>query len=79
MVPILRPAELATGDAPAHLCINHALDWYHSRGESFDIVCLIPVTCRLRSNTDIDGAIELLSSSDAESVIGVSEYTKSHQ
>jgi CMP-N-acetylneuraminic acid synthetase len=74
-VPFLRPAELATDDVPAHLCISHALDWYRSRGESFDIVCMIPVTCPLRSATDIDGAIELLSSSDAESVIGVSEYT----
>ncbi len=73
-VPFDRPPSLATDTAPVEPTVTHALEWFETCGTEFDVVCLLPVTCPLRTAGDIDGAIERLRASDAESVVGVSEY-----
>lgn len=71
--PFLRPVELA-GDASPHIdVVLHALDWLQShRGESYDYVCLLQPTSPLRTAEDIDGAIELALSRNADAVVSIS-------
>jgi CMP-N-acetylneuraminic acid synthetase len=69
--PFLRPAELATDDAPMLPVVRHALGWVEDRGERFDAVCLLQPTNPLRRAEDIDACIELLERTDADSVVTV--------
>jgi len=71
-VPWLRPAELATDTATSMAVLRHALlvsDEYEL--EPFEAVCLLQPTSPFRSPSDIDGAIDLLASSDAPSVVSI--------
>ncbi len=70
--PFLRPAELA-GDASPHFdVVCHALDWLKTnRGEIYDYVCLLQPTSPLRIGEDIDGAVDLALSRDADAVVGI--------
>jgi CMP-N-acetylneuraminic acid synthetase len=73
-VPFVRPDRLATDTATTNQVVLHALDWFDERGETFDVVCSIPVTAPFREPEDIDGAIAQLMDSDASSVVGVTEF-----
>jgi CMP-N-acetylneuraminic acid synthetase len=70
-VPFLRPAELATDETPTLPVVQHALRFLESGGEQYDAVCLLQPTNPFRRPEDIDGCIELLESTDADSVITV--------
>ena len=73
-VPFMRPAELAL-DNSSHLDVAlHALQWIESRqDEQVEYLVTLQPTSPLRICSDIDGAIELASRSDADAVIGVCE------
>jgi CMP-N-acetylneuraminic acid synthetase len=58
-VPFLRPEELARDGSPTIDAVLHAVDWFESRGEHFDIVALLEPTSPLRKSDDIDCAIKL--------------------
>jgi CMP-N-acetylneuraminic acid synthetase len=73
-VPFERPDWLANDTATTNEVILHALDWFDERGETFDVVCSIPVTAPFREPDDIDEAIARLLDSDATSVVGVTEF-----
>jgi CMP-N-acetylneuraminic acid synthetase len=73
-VPFDRPDRLATDTATTNQVVLHALDWFDERGETFDVVCSLPVTAPFREPEDIDGAIERLLDSGASSVVGVTEF-----
>lgn len=68
-VPFLRPAELAADDSPMLPVVRHAVEWLEARGDRFDAICILQPTNPLRRPEDIDGAIELLEESGADSVI----------
>jgi len=70
-VPFLRPAELAKDDTPTFDVVLHAVNELESQGEFYDSVCLLQPTNPLRRAADIDGCIELLETSGADSVISV--------
>ena len=72
--PFVRPAELATDEAPIEDALLHALDQI---GESFDFIVLLQPTSPLRQATDIDGAIETCHASGAPACITVSVPAKS--
>jgi CMP-N-acetylneuraminic acid synthetase len=72
--PFERPAELATDTATTNEVVEHALDWFEDRGETFDLVSSIPVTTPFRTPKDIDKAIDQLRSLDASSVVSVTEF-----
>jgi CMP-N,N'-diacetyllegionaminic acid synthase len=57
-VPFLRPVYLANDTASSTDVILHAINYYESNGISFDIIVLLQPTSPLRSNCDIDKAIE---------------------
>lgn len=72
--PFLRPAHLATDEAPTLDVVLHALE---SLDETFTHVLLLQPTSPLRTSEDIDGAIDTSLATGADAVIGVSE-AKTH-
>jgi CMP-N-acetylneuraminic acid synthetase len=77
-VPFLRPEELARHDTPSLPVVQHAVLWLESRGDSFDAVFLLQPTNPLRRPDDIDGAIELLEQTGADSVLALAEVRGCH-
>lgn len=73
-VPFRRPAELATDTASSDAVVEHALDWFAERGESFGSVLKIQATNSFQTAADIDAGIEQLDRSTATSVISVGTY-----
>lgn len=72
-VPFVRPPELSTDQAKAIDVILHAIEYFSVRGESYDLVMLLQPTSPLRAVQDIDNAVELLFSKEAQSVVSVCE------
>ena len=73
-VPFIRPAELSRDDTPHLPVIQHAADWMHEQGHfQPDAVVVLQPTSPLRTAADLEGAIALLESSGADSVVSVSE------
>lgn len=72
-VPFLRPAELASDHARSFDALLHAIDWQEENGFVFDLVVWLQPTSPLRCGEDIDRAIELYFSRDAEAVVSVCE------
>jgi len=73
--PFERPEELATDTASSADVLDHALSWYETeRDETFDVVAMIQVTTPLRTPADVDGALERLRETDADSVATVTKY-----
>jgi len=68
-VPFLRPAALADDDSPMLPVVQHAIRWLEAQDEYFDAACVLQPTNPLRRPDDIDGAIELLERTGADSVI----------
>ena len=70
-VPFLRPSELARDETPMLPVVQHALNWLSDQGENFDAVCLLQPTNPFRRPEDIDGCVDLLAASDADSVVTI--------
>jgi CMP-N,N'-diacetyllegionaminic acid synthase len=71
-VPYKRPASLAADESPMIDCIIDALKWNDVQyKKQYDCVLLLQPTSPLRTNGDIDGAIEMFMKSNAESLISV--------
>lgn len=60
IVPFLRPAELATDSAGKIAVIDHLQAFVLEQGVSFDRIVDMDPTCPLRSDSDINGCISLL-------------------
>jgi CMP-N-acetylneuraminic acid synthetase len=70
-VPFLRPTDLSADDTPTLPVLQHAVRWFEEQGTTYDAVCLLQPTSPMRSPEEIDGSIELLESSGADSVVTV--------
>ena len=67
-----RPEELATDTAPALDYVRHALTALESGGEQrFDTVVIIQASSPLTHSEDIDGTIDLLETSGADTAVSV--------
>jgi len=67
-----RPLELAGDDCPTLPVLKHALNQLEHNGSGkFDIVVVLQPTVPYRSVDDIDRAIEMLISKNADAVVGV--------
>jgi CMP-N-acetylneuraminic acid synthetase len=69
--PFMRPAALAADDTPMMDVIRHAVVELARQGYAADAVALLQPTSPLRTSAHIDGAIELLQSSGADTVVSV--------
>ena len=71
--PFKRPNNLAEDKSPTLPVILHALDFYKSKGEFFDAVCLLQVTSPFRTVEFLDKAIQKFIVSKSDSLISVQE------
>jgi N-acylneuraminate cytidylyltransferase len=77
--PFVRPAELATDEAPSLPVVQHAVREIESReGVAFDYVVLLQATSPLRNGADIDAALEKLIETGADSVVSVVRVAHHH-
>jgi CMP-N,N'-diacetyllegionaminic acid synthase len=77
-VPFLRPAELAADDTPTVPVLQHAVNRLEGDGSRCDAIFLLQPTNPLRTADDIDGAIELLERTGADSVISFAPVGERH-
>jgi CMP-N-acetylneuraminic acid synthetase len=77
-VPFMRPPELARDETPSLPVVHHVLRRLEADGARFDAVCLLQPTHPLRRASDIDGAIELLERTGADSVISFVDVGETH-
>jgi CMP-N-acetylneuraminic acid synthetase len=77
--PFVRPAELATDEAPSLPVVQHAVRFMESQLDIvFDYVVLLQATSPLRNGADIDAALEKLMATGADSVISVVRVAHHH-
>jgi CMP-N-acetylneuraminic acid synthetase len=68
--PFVRPAELATDDAPEWLAWKHAISWFEQNRGPFDVFVSLPATSPFRARCDIEDCIvTLLSDKNADIVV----------
>jgi CMP-N,N'-diacetyllegionaminic acid synthase len=77
-VPFLRPPELAEDFTPTLPVLQHVVRRLQNEGEEFDAVLTLQPTNPLRTSADVDGAIELLESTGADSVISFTDTGERH-
>jgi CMP-N,N'-diacetyllegionaminic acid synthase len=77
-VPFTRPDYLALDDTPTLPVLQHAVHCLEEKGDVFDAVFILQPTNPLRLPADIDGAIQLLQTSGADSVIGFTPVGDRH-
>lgn len=70
-VPFLRPANLATDTASSIDVLLHAIDWLGKKGAYYDLIVLLQPTSPLRTNIDINHAVETLFSKKAKAIVSV--------
>lgn len=71
-VPFVRPLNLAADDSGSEEVIRHAVDWYKSHGQNFDLVVLLQVTSPLRNAQHVKEALALWSN-EADMILSVKE------
>lgn len=79
-VPFLRPAELASDQAPSIGFILHALEMLERAGRHYKYLILLEPTSPLTEATDVDAALEELDSSRdvADAIVSVAELSTAH-
>lgn len=77
-VPFLRPPHLAQDDTPTIPVLQDVVQRLESSEQHFDAIFTLQPTNPLRIHSDIDGAIELLASSEADSVISFVDVGERH-
>jgi CMP-N-acetylneuraminic acid synthetase len=77
-VPFMRPAELAKDDTPTLPVLQDVVRRLEAKGEDYDAIFILQPTNVLRLTSDIDGAIELLERTGADSVISFVQVGDKH-
>jgi len=72
-VPFMRPAALAGDDVAMLPVLQHAISEMEAKGFAADVLVLLQPTSPLRRAGHIDGAIEQLQRTGADSVVSVTE------
>ncbi len=77
--PFMRPAELATDEAPGLPVIQHAVKFVEEEeGESVDWVMILQPTAPFRNADDISEALRLARQGGCDSVISVTQVMAEH-
>lgn len=77
-VPFMRPPELATDTALQIDAIVHAVRTLEAAGDRYEVVTLLQPTVPLRSAADVNGTLELLDETGADSAITVAKVDAYH-
>ena len=76
--PFLRPSEYSQDDSRDYLVMKHALEFFDSIGEIYDIYVLLRPTSPLRPNGLIEKAIQILKNNPSASSIRSVAKIKEH-
>ena len=77
--PFLRPVELSGDKVSSVGPLQHAVNWAEKdEGQRYDYIIELMCTCPMKTSGHIDGVIEKLISTGADSVIGVSRLEDHH-
>jgi CMP-N,N'-diacetyllegionaminic acid synthase len=77
-VPFLRPAELAGDSTPTLPVLQNVVRSLEADGQFYDAILTLQPTSPLRRVEDVDGAIELLERTHADSVISFANVGERH-
>jgi CMP-N,N'-diacetyllegionaminic acid synthase len=77
-VPFMRPPELAQDDTPTLPVLQHAVRRLEEAGDRYDAICLLQPTAPFRRPEEIDGCVDLLIETGADSVITVLPVPPEH-
>jgi CMP-N-acetylneuraminic acid synthetase len=72
-VPFIRPKELASDQSPEIYSWRHAINYFHSNGDNFKTFISLPCTSPLRTQNDIENAINFFNSNKADLLISIYE------
>lgn len=70
-VPFKRPYELANDTASSIAVVQHAVDFFASKNEFFDAICLLQPTSPFREKGFIANAISRFFASDSDALVSV--------
>lgn len=78
-VPFMRPPALAGDDTPMIETVLHAIsEFERMSGKTYEAFALLQPTCPFRNSADIDGSLDLLMQSGADSVITMHKLDSGH-
>jgi len=78
-VPFLRPKELAEDNTPHLPVMQHAVSFMEKKlGITFDYVVIFQPTSPFRTAEDIDGTIQKLIDTGADSAVSICEWNETH-
>ena len=78
-VPFLRPSNIASDTASSVSALQHAVNWIEKQeGLEYDFIVELMCTNPLKNVQDLDGMIEKLVSSGADSVIAIHKLEDHH-
>jgi CMP-N-acetylneuraminic acid synthetase len=77
-VPFMRPAELATDTSLQFDTIRYNVERLEAKGGRIDVVVLLQPTSPLRTTADVEGCLELLAQTNADTVVTVAELHRFH-
>ena len=72
-IPFKRPSSLSHDKSPTLGVVKHALEFYKSKGEIFDAVCLLQVTSPFRTVSFLDAAINKFIKAKTDALVSVLE------
>jgi len=72
-VPFIRPSDLSNDDSKSVDVALHAINALKVQGDCYDFVILLQPTSPYRNSSHIDGAIQIVISNNANSVISVTK------
>lgn len=73
-VPFIRPDNLSDDTASSFNVVKHCIEYYQAEfNQTFEYVILLQPTSPLRTNTDIENAVQLLATKNADAVVSVCE------
>ena len=70
-VPFIRPKALAQDDTPTLDVLQHAVRMLGEMAEEYDVIVTLQPTTPFRRASDINGALDLLESTGADSVVSL--------
>jgi len=70
-VPFLRPAALANDTASSIAVVQHAVDFFESKNEFFDSICLLQPTSPFRERGFINKAVAKFTSTNLDALVSV--------
>ena len=77
-VPFTRPEYLSGDTVPSADVIEHAINYLHEQGGSYDIFVLLEPTSPLRDGADIDAALEAMIFAGNTSLVSVCQAEDQH-